>query len=143
MCSRARLPRDFVMLDENHPVLKSSPQKLVTLKAGDLALWDSRTVHCNTPASPAFCAANLAARPHSDDIDRDLIRLTGYVCMVPRSRASPEVLTRRRVCVHLGMQTSHWPDANIHPHPAHEEIVGDNGGEHLLAGLSPEERALV
>jgi len=39
----------FLMLPPNDPLLRSSPPHLVRCRAGDALLWDSRTVHCNTP----------------------------------------------------------------------------------------------
>lgn len=40
---------DFVPIMENHDLLKTTGRVLLC-KAGDLCLWDSRTVHCNSPA---------------------------------------------------------------------------------------------
>jgi len=47
-------------------------QRLVSCKAGDLILWDSRTIHCNTPAilMPRECST-------------ELLRAVAYVCMTP------------------------------------------------------------
>lgn len=43
---------DFVRIPKSDPFLTSKAYRplLVTCKAGDLLLWDSRLVHCNTPA---------------------------------------------------------------------------------------------
>lgn len=49
--------------------------KLVCCSAGDLVLWDSRTVHCNSPALEPD--AQQQAVP-------DFIRAVAYVCMTPR-----------------------------------------------------------
>lgn len=40
---------DFLMLPKHDEALRMQPI-LVTCDAGDLILWDSRTIHCNTPA---------------------------------------------------------------------------------------------
>ncbi len=64
-------------------------------RSADLLLWDSRTVHCNTPA---LSQAHFFSLPEEDRRQqaaaqpRDLIRLCSYVCMVPRSHATPEEL---------------------------------------------------
>jgi hypothetical protein len=52
----ARMPasrREFVRLRRDDPVFSEASvgvPTLVTCRAGDLIVWDSRTVHCNTPA---------------------------------------------------------------------------------------------
>jgi len=52
-CNRAlmaKLKINFISLDENEePLLKEGKGILVCTKAGDLILWDSRTIHCNCP----------------------------------------------------------------------------------------------
>ncbi len=45
-----QLCTDFMPIPPGHAVLESEQPILVCCKAGDLVLWDSRTVHCNTPA---------------------------------------------------------------------------------------------
>jgi hypothetical protein len=64
VCSRApgaRLKHDYVPVHQNEPLLQAATGEtvegkskqtgiLVCAKAGDLILWDSRTIHCNTPA---------------------------------------------------------------------------------------------
>ena len=39
----------------------------------------------------------------------DLARCAMTVCMVPRAKASAEVLERRRTAVEMGLTLSHWP----------------------------------
>ena len=54
------------------------------LEAGDLLLWDSRTVHCSSDSlepPPAEAA---------------LMRSVGLVCMMPRRLTPPEVLEKRK-----------------------------------------------
>ena len=51
---------DFVPVGRGDPMLQK-PSKLVTAKAGDLILWDSRTVHCNTPGVVEATAATGTA----------------------------------------------------------------------------------
>lgn len=50
----------FVPVQDWSP-LESEP-KLVTCEAGDLCLWDSRTVHCNTPGKLEETVATESAR---------------------------------------------------------------------------------
>lgn len=53
VCKRApsaRMKMDFVSIPKDDAVLRSEQAVLICAKAGELILWDSRTVHCNTPA---------------------------------------------------------------------------------------------
>ncbi|GAA6031394.1 hypothetical protein JCM8097_005640 [Rhodosporidiobolus ruineniae] len=63
----------------------------VETQPGDLVLWDSRTIHWNrTPTA-------------------EQVRVAVYVCMAPRSLASPAVLETRRRCFEQRLATTHWP----------------------------------
>merc|ERR1719326_2042181 len=57
---------------KGHPV-EECEKAFITCKAGDLILWDSRTMHANTCAD---------APPELDP--HQLLRLTAYVCMTPK-----------------------------------------------------------
>jgi ectoine hydroxylase-related dioxygenase (phytanoyl-CoA dioxygenase family) len=64
---------DFVSIPIDNPILHGT-RKLVTGKAGDLILWDSRTIHCSSPA--------LRTPETSTD---ELLRAVAYICMTPQS----------------------------------------------------------
>lgn len=66
--------------------------------AGSLLLWDSRCVHCNTPA---------LSRPHSPPDEP--LRMVAYICMTPRHLAPPDVLASRKMAYTKRQSTSHWP----------------------------------
>lgn len=129
---------------------------MICCKAGDLVIWDSRTVHCNTPASPDIVdtayareinkknkelmngadgqiqtCANATAQKLNvfndagniekvqrlpSDVEcsmedaRHVIRMVGYICMVPTCRASAKIRKSRILGWMSGTQTSHWPD---------------------------------
>ncbi|CAJ1380827.1 unnamed protein product [Effrenium voratum] len=105
LCSRSALSRgsgDFVPVSVDDPILQDAA--LVLAEAGDLILWDSRTVHCNTPA---LAPEEACSTPAEDDWQ--LIREAGYVCMTPCSFASQEVLQKRREAFEQNVSTSHWP----------------------------------
>lgn len=93
---------NFISLRANDPVLTEGGwgPRLVCAKAGDLLLWDSRTVHCNT-------------LPLTEDESvlkgDDLIRAVCYICMTPAAWCSQEVTGKRRGAFNLGVTTSHWP----------------------------------
>lgn len=163
---------DFVMLEKNDPILFAGVKNrsadmaggeaavgdsineeqklmaavdvpiLVGAQAGDLILWDSRTVHCNSPAltvaeyfakrqaeaettemasadaaaaasAAASTAASTATPEAASTAPADLIRLVAYVCMVPQSVASAEVLKMRHDGFRQRLATSHWPAQKI------------------------------
>ena len=116
----AEMMGDFVQIPLRDKVLQENDGRLVGAKAGDLILWDSRTIHCNTPALPTSARVNSTmprAEPEhrSEDSNReesapeDIIRLVVYVCMLPHSLASPAILEQRKFQFLARMGTSHWP----------------------------------
>lgn len=89
----------------------------ICCEAGDLVLWDSRTVHCNTraPARPALPPGPPA-----------LERVVAYVCMTPRDRAPdlPELARKRHTAFLQGLGTNHLPhDFEPKPPPPAREGV--------------------
>ena len=98
---------DYVAVPE--PTINPAVRRgrLVTCLAGDLLLWDSRTIHCNTPA----LVEPTAQLGYPED---SLLRAVTYVCMTPRSKASYSVLRARRRAFAAGVGTSHWPH-EFHP----------------------------
>jgi ectoine hydroxylase-related dioxygenase (phytanoyl-CoA dioxygenase family) len=90
--------QDYCTVQPYCSVLQELQRKLVSCKAGDLILWDSRTVHANAPAPQTpVCDANR------------LLRAVAYICMTPKSFASQEVLKTRRMAYEYRVSTSHWP----------------------------------
>ncbi|KAJ5570854.1 hypothetical protein N7535_004514 [Penicillium sp. DV-2018c] len=67
------------------------------LGPGDLALWDSRTVH------------------HSCFAEGDQIRHAQYICMMPKRFSSEEALEMKRYCFENYMPNTHLPHRNIYP----------------------------
>ena len=76
-------------------------EKLVVADAGDLILWDARTVHGGVvgPGEDTTAASNTPR----------LARLSQTVSMVPRLRASPECLAARRQGFMDGITFNHSP----------------------------------
>ncbi len=168
VCARApsaRMKIDYVSVPRNDPILTSQQAILVCAKAGDLILWDSRTVHCNTPAlaevnyysdllkqsaaklkkkneqventtskdtsDAAKCPVESSsssttegtraggasavvpvvteAEPLATPAPPALLRLVSYVCMVPRSHASADILQKRKQAFLHRMPTPHYP----------------------------------
>jgi len=118
VCERAygsELPRDFVPVQAGDPALSSGMGRLVCAKAGDLLLWDSRCVHCNTPGSieetsttESSDSVSLGSRPLAEP-QAELLRVAGYVCMTPSAWASNDVLVARKEAFIHNIGTNHWP----------------------------------
>lgn len=107
VCRRACahiLSGHFVQVQPGDPVLESGA-RLVCAKAGDLILWDSRCVHCNTPGlqnAETDIDVGLAS-------ESELLRVVAYICMTPASWASPEVLAQRKQGYSDNETTDHVP----------------------------------
>jgi ectoine hydroxylase-related dioxygenase (phytanoyl-CoA dioxygenase family) len=110
VCKRAscsKMNEDYIPLDPiEEPLLQSGKGMLLCVQAGDLILWDSRTIHCNTPA-----LVNIEEDKNNQNWD--IIRLISYVCMIPFSHASSEVIESRKEGFKLKKPTSHWPNEKI------------------------------
>eukprot|EP01006_Ploeotia_vitrea_P053301 TRINITY_DN67774_c11_g5_i1.p1 TRINITY_DN67774_c11_g5~~TRINITY_DN67774_c11_g5_i1.p1 ORF type:complete len:318 (+),score=13.53 TRINITY_DN67774_c11_g5_i1:52-1005(+) len=100
---------DYIQLRHSDPVFQI-PKKLVTCFAGDLCLWDSRTVHCNTPGG-TFPVEDGAVPGKAQP--GELLRACAYVCMTPRSKANEHTLQLRKKIFRKGVTTSHWPHRNV------------------------------
>ena len=139
--ARPRTPADqqFLMLPENDLILlgKRRP-RLVRCRAGDAILWDSRTVHCNTPAllgapplGPEQSDPPGSARPN---------RLSAYVAMAPRHRATPDVLRQRQVrppaLARPVRPAPDPPDPPIRPSLIHPHPLRPNAQRAFLSGTT-------
>jgi len=93
----------FVALEHHHgtplqDVIYNGRQKtMVCANAGDLILWDSRTVHANNPALDP---------KHDPD---ELLRVVCYTCMTPTSLASNTTLLDRQRAYEMNLAGTHWP----------------------------------
>ena len=98
--------KDFVMVRDHYSIMNNGKTrgKLVHCKAGDLILWDSRTVHCNSPA--------VAIDERKQDEPVDLLRIVCYVSMSPiqfiRNHTLEEFRQKRKDFVENNITTSHW-----------------------------------
>ncbi|KAJ5801383.1 uncharacterized protein N7518_003451 [Penicillium psychrosexuale] len=83
----------------------------VNAEAGDLILWDSRTMHFN-------CV------PSSQNL-----RAVVYACYTPASFATPDVLQKKSEFFDQRIGTTHWPHDNLFTETSHanrpEEDEGD------------------
>eukprot|EP00747_Dinoflagellata_sp_TGD_P140807 gnl/TRDRNA2_/TRDRNA2_176047_c0_seq1.p1 gnl/TRDRNA2_/TRDRNA2_176047_c0~~gnl/TRDRNA2_/TRDRNA2_176047_c0_seq1.p1 ORF type:complete len:397 (+),score=57.08 gnl/TRDRNA2_/TRDRNA2_176047_c0_seq1:83-1273(+) len=133
--SRNHGPRgmDFVRLRNDDPLLRdeAGPKpRLICCRAGDLVIWDSRTVHCNTPALVEDRELQCRA---------ELLRAVAYVCMTPASWAPWAVIRKRRAAAAHGVGTTHWPH-EFHPTTAPDLPAPDWAPR---ASMTPERQKLI
>lgn len=118
---------DFIAVPQDSQLLAELPRRLVSCQAGDLVLWDSRCVHCNTPAvRMPTCRRD------------ELLRACVYVCMTPKAWATEGTLEDRRKGYEIRMTSSHYP---------HTQVMGfgwvKGVGRLDLKDASAERRALI
>lgn len=103
-----RIWGDYIAAPKKHPIFEKLGPRLVKCKAGDLIVWDSRCIHCNTPA---IADKEKSSQP-------ELLRIVAYVCMSPISMFVPdmeeyknldEFRHLREQCVRLRNTCTHWP----------------------------------
>jgi hypothetical protein len=98
--------KDFIMIPNTHQILDRGQAigKLVQCQAGDLVLWDSRLVHCN---SPAFTIDEL-----NKNQPVDFLRITAYVSMSPTrfvpGQTLEEFRKKRKLLVENNCTLTHW-----------------------------------
>jgi len=127
---------DFIVLSSDKqlwhkdlPAAGLAPIK-VCCEPGDFVLWDSRTIHANSPAT--------TLRPFPEKGILCPRRLVTYVCMTPTSRANEEIRSKRIHCYENGLTTTHWPEeANV---PNTRKNRDEN---YKPIPLSPEQKQLI
>mmetsp|Transcript_104640 Transcript_104640/g.207819 ORF Transcript_104640/g.207819 Transcript_104640/m.207819 type:complete len:419 (+) Transcript_104640:41-1297(+) len=114
VCERAcakHMSGNFLPVQSGDPVLRNGGQ-LVCAEAGDLLLWDSRCVHCNTPGN-CLDGDNTGSSAANDHVregeDMELLRIVGYVSMLPATVATHDLLAKRRRAFLHNVTASHWP----------------------------------
>ncbi len=97
--------RDFVFIPSTHSIFDEGHAvgKLIHCNAGDLVLWDSRSIHCNSPATV----------PKQRNGNVDLLRIVAYVSMSPTSLVSKrytldEFRLERERMVQNNCTLTHW-----------------------------------
>lgn len=133
---RSRRHGDWFPLDSTDPM--QGHGELVLACAGDLILWDSRTVHGGRVGSRTYKATS-AQHESTTRNNCQLARLSVPVCMTPRAWAKDNVAPDRRNAFERGDCLSHWP---------HERA---SVGGHRTGGssnynpveLTPEQKALI
>jgi hypothetical protein len=98
---RIPLNIDHFRFPSDDPMLVGTPPIMCHLEAGDLLLWDSRTIHCSASALD------------EPEIKDNLMRAVSLICMMPRRMTPPEVLEERRRAVEDVVSTTNWTDCFI------------------------------
>jgi len=135
-----RLPEwlDHFRFPADDPRLTATPPIMAHMEAGDMMLWDSRTVHCSSPGLEPAPATNAAAPT--------LLRAASLVCMMPKSLASDEVLAQRRAAVPTRTSTTNWSDRFLSTDTYSEMQNADDLSKYQLPPvpqLTEDQRALV
>jgi len=131
---------DFIMLTKGGPnsvwnqELKDLQPIKVCAQAGDLTLWDSRTVHCNAGPQPIGFIPDVKKGE-----TWSLRRIAAYVCMSPRSKVTPEISQARHRAVRLNMTCNHWPTECV-LHPLDTKKKDD---QKTLIQITPEMKDLI
>ncbi|MDG1876887.1 MAG: phytanoyl-CoA dioxygenase family protein [Acidimicrobiales bacterium] len=125
---------DHFRFPADDPQLESTPPIMPHLEPGDLLLWDSRTIHCSSPA----LADESVAEPA-------LLRIASLVCMMPKSRSNPEVIQSRRAALRSRTSTTNWSDRFINA-DRFPDVLAASDREFVLPpapALTAEQDAMV
>ncbi|UJR36658.1 hypothetical protein I4U23_029375 [Adineta vaga] len=101
-----RRSKDFVRIPSDHSILDGgrATGKFIQCQAGDLVVWDSRLVHCNSAA--------FVDQEQSSDQPIDLLRIVAYVSMSPavfiRDYTLGQFQKQRKLMVQNNCTLTHW-----------------------------------
>ncbi len=98
---RVPLTVDHFRFPSDDPMLNGTPPVMCHMEAGDLLLWDSRTIHCSSTAL------------ETPDAKPELMRAIGLVCMMPKRLTAADVLEQRKRAVEGVISTTNWTDRFI------------------------------
>jgi hypothetical protein len=99
---RVPLDVDHFRFPSDDPFLRGTPPVMCHMEAGDMLLWDSRTIHCSSGSLETPSSAKA-----------ELMRAISLLCMMPRRLTPPEVLEKRRKAVERVISTTNWTDRFI------------------------------
>jgi hypothetical protein len=111
LCDVTKNSNDYVKVPSDHAIMSQGQTlgKLVHCRAGDLVLWDSRTIHCNSPATA------IEERQKHEPVD--LLRIVAYVSMSPPSfvhdQSLDEFREKRKQMVENNCTLTHWSTALV------------------------------
>jgi ectoine hydroxylase-related dioxygenase (phytanoyl-CoA dioxygenase family) len=85
-------------------------EKKIKCKKGSMVFWDSRTIHCGSEPLKNRKKMNM----------RNVV----YICMMPRSKATSNVLKRRIKAFEEVRMSSHWPAKGFKLFPVNPRTYG-------------------
>ncbi|MFP6806112.1 MAG: phytanoyl-CoA dioxygenase family protein [Pseudomonadales bacterium] len=109
---------DHFRFPNNDPLLADSNPITCHMEAGDLLLWDSRTIHCSSPPTNPDAKA-----PDADS----LVRAISLICMMPRAKSNAEVISRRKAAIEKGTSTTNWSDIFVNADKFPDIVAVDPG----------------
>ena len=89
-----RFPNDDPLLADTQPIQAH-------MEAGDMLLWDSRTIHCSSPGT---------VEPADD---HKLLRAASLICMMPKARSNAKIIEQRKAAIAARTSTTNWSDRFI------------------------------
>lgn len=105
---------DHFRYPSDDPLLADTPPVMCHLEAGDMLLWDSRTIHCSSPGTaPDAGGASMQ-------------RAVSLICMMPKSRSNAEVIERRQQAVADRTSTTNWSDVWVNADKFPAVLATDN-----------------
>jgi len=136
-----RLPdtMDHFRFPADDPQLQNTPPVMCHMEAGDMMLWDSRTVHCSSPGLEPAPEADPAEAPA-------LLRVASLVCMMPKARSNEEVIAHRRSAIASRTSTTNWSDRWINADEFPQVVAAGDPQKYRLPpipDLDENQRALV
>ena len=122
----ARLPGsvDHFRFPADDPQLRDSPPIMAHMEAGDMMLWDSRTVHCSSPGVGGF--------PNTDLSSPALLRAASLVCMMPKAHSNAEVIALRRAAIANRTSTTNWSDRWVNADEFSEVLTAGDPAKYVL-----------
>ena len=125
---------DHFRFPKQDPLLADTQPIQAHLKAGDMLLWDSRTIHCSSPGT------------ETPPDNKQLLRAASLVCMMPRAKSNPEVLSQRKEAVASCISTTNWSDRFINADQFPQIQAADNFDSYTWPGeptLNANQRRLA
>lgn len=134
---------DHFRYPADDPQLVETPPIMPHLEAGDLLLWDSRTIHCSSPGPPTPLGRSEPPAGTRNGTPA-LTRAVSLVCMMPRAKSSAPVIERRRRALASRTSTTNWSDRFINA-DKFPEVMGSDRTYRLPPEpeLDPLQQALV
>jgi hypothetical protein len=121
---------DHFRYPADDPQLAETPPIMAHLEAGDLLLWDSRTIHCSSPALVEPAASGQAGGPDQ----AQLLRAVSLICFMPRARSNPEVIAQRKDAVQNRTSTTNWSDRFINADQFPQVLAAPDDYQQALVG---------